>query len=146
MTNITEAPEAPGGLLATGWDTPLVHPTTAEYALGEHACHLAAQRDAALGTAARLHAENQRLHAELRAMRGRVAGQRETIRRLRRDVAPAVLARIDEALAKAVPGPGVPDSLEPWDASGVARGVPGVDLRGGRWLPWVRAMRARDER
>jgi hypothetical protein len=105
--------ESPGDLLATGWAAPLVHPTTAEMALGEHACHLAQERDRALALTAGLRAEilsqaaliaslgHRAVDAEGEAarLRRRVAAQSGTIRSLQLKLAPFTLARIDDALA-----------------------------------------------
>lgn len=122
--------EAQGGLLAAGWAAPLIHPTTAEYALGEHACHLAAERDAALETAAREHAENQRLHE-------RVTMQGQTIASLRRQLAVSsagdLVERIDDVLSGtcACLASGVggrPESAQThWEQP-----------QRGRWIRWAR--------
>jgi|GEM_PF-6563144 len=116
--------------LARDWppDTPTVHPTTAEYALGEHACNLARERDAALETAAREHAENQRLAEANRQLRERVALQGQTIAALRRQLAVASTGRVMKRIDAALSGP----------CACLGDGA-GGEPRRGRWIPWVRA-------
>ena len=74
------------------------------------------------------HAQIERLTAENRALRERVAVQRDTIRRLRQIAEPAVVARIDEALAPEDAGP----------CACLAHAAPGAVPVRGRWTAWVR--------
>lgn len=87
----------------------------------------------ALDTAMRENAAHTRLDAENRGLRGRVAAQHETIARLQRAAAPAVMAAGGDA-----PGDGPCACLQ-----GGALDCPGDVPRRGRWIPWVRGGRGR---
>lgn len=137
--DVTEVPPQQGAddLLAIGWAAPsracdpnatITRQAAVIVELAARNDHLAAERGAALETAAREHAENERLTAENRALRERVAGQHDTIRQQRAAAGSAAIARAGEALDGPGRGP----------CACLADAAPAAVPARRRWAAWVR--------